>query len=142
MCIIPKKYWESRKFGEPSTDVPLGTGAYVVKDYKMGQYVVWQRSPTYWALNLPVNKGQLNFDLLRYDYYSDETVAFEAFKAGEFDLYQESIAKNWATLYTGKNFDNGAIIKETSLTRSRRECRQSCSTPSGRSSRTGGCARP
>jgi microcin C transport system substrate-binding protein len=112
LSILPKKYWESRKFGEPSTDVPLGTGAYTVKDYKIGQYVVWQRSPTYWALRLPVNKGQLNFDLLRYDYYRDETVAFEAFKAGEFDLYQESIAKNWATLYTGKNFDNGAIIKE------------------------------
>jgi microcin C transport system substrate-binding protein len=74
--------------------------------------VVWQRSPDYWALRLPVNKGLLNFDFLRYDYYRDETVAFEAFKAGEFDLYQENIAKNWATLYTGKNFDNGAIIKE------------------------------
>ena len=110
--VLPKKYWESRKFGEPSTDVPLGTGAYTVKDYKIGQYVVWQRSPTYWALNLPVNRGQLNFDLLRYDYYRDETVAFEAFKAGEFDLYQESVAKNWATMYKGKNFDNGAIIKE------------------------------
>jgi microcin C transport system substrate-binding protein len=110
--IIPKKYWESRKFGEPSTDVPLGTSAYTVKDHKIGQYVVWQRSPTYWALTLPVNKGQMNFDLLRYDYFRDETVAFEAFKAGDFDLYQENIAKNWATMYTGKNFDNGAIIKE------------------------------
>jgi microcin C transport system substrate-binding protein len=110
--ILPKKYWESRKFGEPSMDVPLGTGPYTVKDYKMGQYVVWQRSPTYWALNLPVNMGQLNFDLLRYDYFRDETVAFEAFKAGDFDLYQENIAKNWATMYTGKNFDNGAIVKE------------------------------
>jgi len=112
LSILPKKYWESRKFGEPSTDVPLGTSAYTVKDYKMGQYVVWQRSPTYWAIDLPVNKGQLNFDILRYDYYRDETVAFEAFKAGEFDMYQESIAKNWATLYTGKNFDSGSIIKE------------------------------
>ena len=112
LTIIPKKYWESRKFGEPSTDVPLGTSAYTVKDYKIGQYVVWQRSPTYWALDLPVNRGQLNFDYLRYDYYRDETVAFEAFKAGEFDLYQENIAKNWATLYTGKNFDNGAIFKQ------------------------------
>jgi microcin C transport system substrate-binding protein len=110
--VIPKKYWESRKFGEPSTEVPLGTSAYTIKDYKMGQYVVLQRSPAYWAINLPVNRGQLNFDSLRYDYYRDETVAFEAFKAGEFDLYQENIAKNWATLYTGKNFDNGAIIKD------------------------------
>ena len=112
LTVLPKKYWESRKFGEPATEVPLGTGAYVVQDFKMGQYVVWQRKPDYWGLNLPVNKGQLNFDSLRYDYYRDETVAFEAFKAGEFDLYQESIAKNWATLYTGKNFVTGAIIKE------------------------------
>lgn len=110
--VMPKKYWEGRKFGEPSTDVPLGTSAYTVKDYKMGQYVVWQRSPTYWALDLPVNKGLLNFDFLRYDYYRDDTVAFEAFKAGDFDLYQENTAKNWATQYTGKNFANGAIIKE------------------------------
>jgi microcin C transport system substrate-binding protein len=110
--VIPKKYWEGRKFGEPSTEVPLGTSAYTVKDYKMGQHVVWQRSATYWALNLPVNKGLLNFDFLRYDYYRDDTVAFEAFKAGDFDLYQENTAKNWATQYTGKNFDNGAIIKE------------------------------
>jgi microcin C transport system substrate-binding protein len=110
--ILPKKYWDSRKFGEPSTEVPLGTGAYVVKDFKMGQYIVWQRNPAYWAANLPVNKGQNNFDILRYDYYRDETVAFEAFKAGEFDMYQESIAKNWATLYKGPGFDNGSIVKE------------------------------
>ena len=110
--VIPKKYWESRKFGEPSTEVPLGTGPYLAKDFKMGQYVLWQRNPDYWALRLPVNRGQLNFDFLRYDYYRDETVAFEAFKGGEFDLYQENIAKNWATAYTGKNFDNGVIVKE------------------------------
>jgi microcin C transport system substrate-binding protein len=110
--ILPKKYWQNRKFGEPTTDVPLGTGAYVAKDYKMGQYVVWQRMPTYWALDLPVNRGQMNFDSLRYDYYGNETVAFEAFKAGEFDIYQESVAKNWATMYTGPNFDNGNIVKD------------------------------
>ncbi|HET6486467.1 MAG TPA: extracellular solute-binding protein, partial [Spirochaetia bacterium] len=110
--IIPKKYWQNRNFGDPTTDVPLGTGAYKIKDYKMGQYVIWQRMPDYWATGLPVNKGQLNFDNLRYDYYGNETVAFEAFKAGEFDVYQESVAKNWATMYTGPNFDSGAIVKE------------------------------
>ena len=110
--VLPKKYWESRKFGEPSTEVPLGTSAFTVKDYKMGQYVVYQRMPSYWGYDLPVNRGQMNFELQRYDYYRDETVAFEAFKAGEFDLYQENIAKNWATMYTGRNFDNGAIVKE------------------------------
>ena len=110
--ILPRKYWQDKKFGEPTTTVPLGTGAYTIKDYKMGQYVVWQRKPDYWARDLPVNRGQLNFDALRYDYYGNETVAFEAFKAGEFDIYQENVAKNWATLYSGPNFDNGAIVKD------------------------------
>jgi microcin C transport system substrate-binding protein len=93
--------------------VPLGSGAYTLKDYKMGQYLVYERMKNYWARDLPVNKGQLNFDFLRYDYYKDDVVSFEAFKAGEYDFYQERSAKNWATLYTGRNFDNGVILKET-----------------------------
>jgi microcin C transport system substrate-binding protein len=112
ITILPKHYWESRKFGEPSTEVPLGSGAYTVKDFRMGQYVVYERLANYWGVDLPVNKGQLNFDFIRYDYYRDETVAFEAFKAGEYDFIEENIAKNWATMYTGGNFDNGNIVKE------------------------------
>ena len=78
----------------------------------MGQYLVYQRLPDYWAAELPVNKGQHNFDSFRYDYYRDETVAFEAFKAGEYDFYEENIAKNWATMYKGHPFDAGYIVKE------------------------------
>ncbi len=110
--VLPMQYWKDRKLNEPLTEVPQGSGAYTVKDYKMGQYVVMERLKDYWARDLPVNVGQLNFDKIRYDYYRDETVAFEAFKAGEYDLYQESIAKNWATLYNGRNFDGGYILKE------------------------------
>ena len=32
-----------------------------------------------------MNRGRNNFDIIRYDYYRDDTVAFEAFKAGEID---------------------------------------------------------
>jgi len=110
--ILPKSYWSSRKLSEPLTEVPVGTSGYTVKDYKIGQYVVYQRLPDYWAADLPVNKGMNNFDAIRYDYYRDETVAFEAFKAGEYDFYQENIAKNWATMYTGRPFDQGYIVKE------------------------------
>lgn len=54
------------------------------------------------AANLPANRGRWNFDTIRYDYYLDDNVAFEAFKAGAFDLRMENDAKNWATRYTGK----------------------------------------
>ena len=37
--------------------------------------------------------------LIRYDYYRDDDRAFEAFKAGEIDIRQENIARNWATAY-------------------------------------------
>ncbi len=110
--VIPKHYWESRDFSEPQTEVPVGSGAYRISDYKIGQYIVWERVKDYWAKDLPVNKGQHNFDYIRYDYYRDQNVAFEAFKAGEYDFRRENISKNWATLYTGPLFESGQIIKE------------------------------
>ncbi len=110
--IIPKHFWETRDFTEPLTEVPLGSSAYTISDYKIGQYVVYERVEDYWAADIPVNKGQNNFDYMRYDYYRDQNVAFEAFKAGEYDFRQENISKNWATMYEGPKFDSGEIIKE------------------------------
>ena len=81
LSVLPRHWWESRKFSEPLTEIPLGSGAYTVKDYKMGQYIVYERLKSYWGMDLPVNKGQLNFDFLRYDYYRDETVALEIGRA-------------------------------------------------------------
>ena len=59
----------------------------------MGQNIVYSRVKDYWAANLPVNRGRWNFDTIRYDYYLDDNVAFEAFKAGAFDLRMENDAK-------------------------------------------------
>ena len=53
----------------------------------------------YWAKDLPVKKGQSNFDELRYEYYRDREVATEAFKSGAFDFRSENSAKRWATQY-------------------------------------------
>ncbi len=112
LAILPKSFWADKDFSEPLTTPPEGTGPYVVKDYKMGQYVIYERRKDYWAAKLPVNVGRLNFDTIRYDYYRDDTVAFQAFKAGEYDYREENVAMNWATQYTGPAFDAGKIVKE------------------------------
>jgi len=112
LTILPPQYWKDRNLSEPLTEVPLGSGAYTVKDYKIGQYLVYERLKNYWAMDLPSLKGQLNFDFVRYDYYRDENVALEALKAGEYDFREENVAKNWATLYSGPAFDSGQIVKE------------------------------
>ncbi len=73
--------------------------------------ITYSRVADYWAADLPVNRGRWNFDTLRYDYYLDDNVAFEAFKAGAVDR-REDRRQNWATRYVGRNFSRGYIIKD------------------------------
>lgn len=110
--VMPEKFWKDHKLSDPLSTPPLAGGPYRITRWRMGQYLIYSRVKDYWAANLPVNRGRWNFDTLRYDYYLDDNVAFEAFKAGAFDMRVESSAKNWATRYTGKNFDRGFIVKE------------------------------
>ncbi|MDF7666370.1 extracellular solute-binding protein [Orbaceae bacterium ESL0727] len=112
MTVLPKHFWQDHNLSEPLTTPPLGSAAYYINDYKLGQYVVYQRDPHYWGANLPVNKGLYNFDQKRIDYYMDSSVALEAFKAGEYDFRAESQPKNWYTQYQGNYFDHGYIIKQ------------------------------
>lgn len=110
--VYPKRFWQNHKLSDPLPTPPPGSGPYRISAYKVGQSVTWSRVRDYWAANLPVNKGRYNFDTIRYDYYLDDNVAFEAFKAGAFDFRSEGSAKKWATQYTGNNFARGYIIKE------------------------------
>lgn len=110
--VYPKSFWKDHKLSDPLPAPPPGSGPYRISAYKVGQSVTWSRVKDYWAANLPVNKGRFNFDNIRYDYYLDDNVAFEAFKAGAFDFRAEGSAKKWATQYTGNNFARGYIVKE------------------------------
>lgn len=109
--VMPKKFWMHHNLSEPLSVPPLAGGPYKITAWRMGQYITYSRVKDYWAANLPVNRGRWNFDTLRYDYYLDDNVAFEAFKAGAVDFRSESSAKNWATRYTGRNFNDGYIVK-------------------------------
>lgn len=121
--VMPQAYWKDHKLSDPLSRPPLGGGPYRISQWKMGQYIVYTRVKDYWAANLPVNRGRWNFDVIRYDYYLDDNVAFEAFKAGAFDLRLESDAKNWATRYVGKNFANQYIIKDEQKNESAQDTR-------------------
>ena len=93
--VMPESFWKNHKLSDPLSTPPLAGGPYRITDWRMGQYVVYSRVKDYWAANLPVNRGRWNFDTLRYDYYLDDNVAFEAFKAGAFDLRVESSANSY-----------------------------------------------
>lgn len=112
MPVFVKKFWEGRDFSEPLTVPPEGTGPYRVKEYATGRWVVLERVKDYWASELPVNKGRYNFDTIRYDYYKDSNVAFEAFKAGEYDYRRENSPKNWIALHSEKSVESGRVKLE------------------------------
>jgi microcin C transport system substrate-binding protein len=99
MQILPKHVWEGRDFARPSLDMPVGSGPYRIERFEPGRTITYRRVDSYWARDLNTRRGVHNFDALRYEYFRDVTVAFEAFKAGQIDFRTENIARNWATGY-------------------------------------------
>ncbi len=112
MPILPAHYWKDREFDQDGLSIPVGSGPYKVGSFEAGRSITFVRVQDYWAEDLNVRKGRFNFDTVHYDYYSDDTVALEAFKAGNYDFRLESSAKNWATAYEGDKFANGEILAE------------------------------
>ncbi|HEX2581150.1 MAG TPA: extracellular solute-binding protein [Dongiaceae bacterium] len=110
--VLAKHYWQNHNFEEPSLNVPLGSGPYRVKDFEPGRSVTLGRVKDYWGANLPLRRGQNNYDVIRYDYYRDPTIALEAFKAGAYDIRSEASAKEWATAYNVPAVRAGRIKKE------------------------------
>jgi microcin C transport system substrate-binding protein len=111
MPILPKHYYEKVDFDKTTLTPPFGSGPYKIKRVDPGRTIVYERDPNYWAASLPVNRGQNNYDEVRYEYYRDANVALEAFKAGNFDIQMENNSKDWATSYTGPAFDKKLIVR-------------------------------
>ncbi len=119
LTIVPKHYWTGKdangKQRDPlktTLEPPLGSGPYRIKQVSPARSISYERVADYWGKDLPVNRGQWNFDEIRFDYYRDETVAFESFKAGNLDYHQETSAKNWATAYDFAAVRNGWVIRQ------------------------------
>ena len=112
MPVLPKHYWATRDFTRTTLEPPLTSGPYRVEAFEPGRFVQLQRVKDYWGKNLPVNKGQDNFDVIRTDYYRDDTVMRTALKAGDIDYRQENQAKAWALDYDVPPVQKGWLKKE------------------------------
>ena len=117
--VLPKHWWtakdangKQRNIQETSFEVPLGSGAYVSDDVKLGTSIRMKRAASYWGKDLPVNVGQNNFDVIEYIYFRDANVAFEAFKGDQYDWRTETSSKMWATQYDFPAIKAGKVIKE------------------------------
>ena len=111
--IISKADYEAKKrdLEESSLQPFLGTGPYMLDHLSAGQTVVYKRNPHYWGEKLPINKGQNNFDTIRYEYFADPNAAFEGFKGGTYTFRLENSSKSWATQYDFPLVKSGAVQK-------------------------------
>ena len=114
--IMSARFYATQGFapedGKLAMTPPIGSGPYMVADVQQGKSITYKRNPKYWAINHPVRKGLFNFDTITINYYKDQIVAVEAFKAGEFDFMPVNIAKQWARDMEGGRFADGTLIKK------------------------------
>ncbi len=112
MPIQPRHYWDNRDVSDHGLTPPLGSGPYEVDRVDPGQTVTLVRTEDYWGNALPVNQGRFNFDRISIAYYRGDSVALEAFRAGDFDLRLENDAAQWAKGYDGPALRRGDIQRD------------------------------
>ncbi|WP_394347431.1 extracellular solute-binding protein [Rhodobacter sp. SY28-1] len=109
--ILKKAQWEGKDFAEATMEAPIGSGPYVLASSELGVHATYKRNPDWWGKDLPFNKGQWNFDEIRYDYYANPQAIFEAFKAGQVSAYREANVSKWLSSYDFPAVTSGDIIK-------------------------------
>jgi microcin C transport system substrate-binding protein len=117
--VMPKHWWEGtdeqgrkRDISATTLEKPLGSGPYRIKEFVAGRSIVLERVKDYWGANLPVRVGQNNFDEMRFEFFRDNLVALEAFKADQADWIAENSAKQWATAYEFPAVVDKRVVKE------------------------------
>lgn len=109
MPVLSQAWWNGRPFDSTTLDIPLSNGPYKIASIDPGRRITYERVKDYWAADLLPNKGHFNFDIVTYDYFRDDMVAFEAFKAGALDMRRELDAGRWASSYDFPAVKTGTV---------------------------------
>lgn len=112
MPLFSKAYYSKQPFDQSSLDIPLGSGPYKVGRFEPGRYIEYERVKDWWGAKLPVTQGLYNFDTLRFEYFRDRDVGFEAFTAKAYTFREEFTSRTWATRYDFPAFKDGRVKRE------------------------------
>jgi len=110
--IFSRAYYSAKPFDESTLDVPLGSGAYKVGRFEAGRFIEYERVKDWWGADLPVARGQNNFDIVRFEYYRDREVGFEGFTAENYLFREEFTSRTWATRYDFPAVKDGRVKKD------------------------------
>jgi len=110
--IFSRAYYASRPFDQSTLEIPLGSGPYKVGRFEPGRYIEYRRVVGWWGAELPVARGQNNFDTLRFEYYRDRDVGFEGFSAQSYLFREEFTSRFWATRYDFPAMRDGRVLRD------------------------------
>ena len=107
--IFSRAYYSKQPFEQSTLEIPLGGGAYKVGRFEAGRYIEYERVKDWWGADLPVTRGQNNFDIVRYEYYRDREVGFEGFTGKSYLFREEFTSRVWATRYDFPAIRDGRV---------------------------------
>jgi microcin C transport system substrate-binding protein len=110
--IFSRAYYATRPFDQSTLEIPLGSGAYQVGRFEPGRYIEYHRVMDWWGADLPVVRGQNNFDTLRFEYYRDRDIGFEGFSAQSYLFREEFTSRFWATRYDFPAAKDGRVKRD------------------------------
>ncbi len=113
MPVLSKAYWTGKTFDSTTLTPFLSNGAYKIATVEPGRRIIYERVKDYWAADLLPSKGHYNFDRVVYDFYRDDSIAFESFKSGDLNLRREWDAGQWQNGYDFPAIKDGRAVHES-----------------------------
>ncbi|MEM9138626.1 MAG: extracellular solute-binding protein [Pseudomonadota bacterium] len=109
--ILKKAQFDGTDFAGSGAVEVIGSGPYVIESHEFGRSLTFRRNPDWWGRDLPVNRGLNNFDTLRYEYYRNPEVLWEAVKSGEVSIFQDGDPVRWEDGYDFQVYRDGGLKK-------------------------------
>lgn len=110
--VLPKHVISIDTFDKSSLEIPIGSGPYHVSKVDPGRHIRFQRAPDYWAKDLPIKRGQDNYDEITIEYFRSASSLFEAFKKGIVDVLPEGDPAHWERAFNFPAVQDGRVVKD------------------------------
>jgi microcin C transport system substrate-binding protein len=111
MDILPAHIFRDKDFNKINSDFPVVSGPYRIEEIQEGISLTLRRREDWWARSRASTRNTFNFDRVVYRFFGDQDNAFDAFLAGEVDVYPVYRAAIWAERTSGQKFDSNWIVK-------------------------------
>jgi microcin C transport system substrate-binding protein len=112
MPIFSQAYYAGHPFEETTLEPPLGSGPYKVGQFEAGRFVEFERVKDWWGADVPVSRGQNNFDAVRYEFFRDRDFAFQGFTAKNYLFREELTSRVWATRFDFPAVRDGRVKRD------------------------------